>query len=241
MTSMLGSYSAISNITGMNLLNESSTQSSEAIERMVSLEFFRDSVYPFINIEDLIAVKDWNAKDNRLIYDPKVYDAKKNSWIENSTFSKENKPSFQEAYKSFIDIFSVNEDIATGFVKVSISHVSPNIAKSWLDLIIQNINEKMRDVDKELALNAIDFLKIQLSKNQLTELNNAISKILESQVQILMMTSVNDGYVYKTISSPISPEVNSSPNRPLIIFLGTLISLFVSIFFVIAYFFLKKA
>ena len=44
--------------------------------------------------------------------------------------SKTSKPSPQESYKIFKNIFSISENLETGFVKISIDHQSPHIAKS---------------------------------------------------------------------------------------------------------------
>ena len=73
-------------------------------------------------------------------------------------------PSDQEAYEKYKNILSINDDKKTGFVSVSISHPSPYIAKEWTDIIIFNINESMREVDKRDSLNSINFLNQQLEK-----------------------------------------------------------------------------
>jgi capsular polysaccharide biosynthesis protein len=232
-SSLLSSYSALGNLAGINLSRDDSNQSIEAIERMKSLDFFSDEIYPFINIHDLLAVKKWDSEKDIIIYDNNLYDDVNNKWLKYAAHSNANIPSQQESYDKFIDIFSVNEDLNTGFVKISISHESPYIAKTWLELIIKNINEKMKKVDRNLAINSINFLSDQLMQNKLAALNDATSKLLESQMQILMKTSVNDAYIYKVISSPVVPEKKSSPNRILIIVFGFFISFFLAVLLIV--------
>ena len=105
---------------------------------------------------------------------------------------------------------------------MSISHVSPYVAKNLLDLIIFEINESMREIDKKIAQDAIDFLNNQAEITRYKELKDATSKLLESQMQNLMMASISDGYIYKTINTPVANEKPSSPNKLLIIILGSL-------------------
>ena len=52
-------------------------------------------------------------------------------------------------------------------------------------------------------------------------------------MQKLMFASVRNDYVYKTIESPLVPELKSSPNRAVICIVGTLIGFFLSIFLVL--------
>jgi LPS O-antigen subunit length determinant protein (WzzB/FepE family) len=43
-----------------------------------------------------------------------------------------------------------------------------------------------------------------------------------------MLASANDAYVFKIIDSPIEAEIKSSPNRILIVILGTIVGLIMS-------------
>ena len=50
----------------------------------------------------------------------------------------------------------------TGLVYLSMKHKSPVVAQNWVDTIIYNINECMREIDKQDAQNSIDFLNESL-------------------------------------------------------------------------------
>ena len=114
-------------------------------------------------------------------------------------------------------------DIKTDFVSVSIKHLSPNIAKKWLDIIIFNINEKMREEDRKLALDSINFLNKSSEETNLVEIKEAISQLLQSEMQKLMLAAANENYIYKKLESPIAPERKSEPKRSLICILGTVL------------------
>jgi hypothetical protein len=213
MSSILGSYSSLAGFAGVSLPSDSSNKSIEAIERLKSFDFFNNNILPNIRLEHLYASK-WNPEKNLLTYNTNFYNSIDGSW--------NLLPSSQESFEIFEEIFAISENKKTGFVTLSISHVSPYVAKNLLDLIIFEINESMREIDKKIAQDAIDFLNNQAEITRYKELKDATSKLLESQMQNLMMASISDGYIYKTINTPVANEKPSSPNKLLIIILGSL-------------------
>jgi LPS O-antigen subunit length determinant protein (WzzB/FepE family) len=99
-------------------------------------------------------------------------------------------------------------------------------------MIILNINESMRDIDKEASLNSINFLNELLTSNNMKSSKEVIANLLENQIQTLMLASSDKAYVFKIIDSPVSPEKKSGPSRALICilggFFGVMLSLLVS-------------
>jgi LPS O-antigen subunit length determinant protein (WzzB/FepE family) len=232
----LSSYSAIAGIAGIGLPSESYSKSQEAMERLKSLDFFTNQFLPYVKLENIFAVEDWNAITNKLKYDESLYNSSKNRWVRDAEPPYKSIPSNQEAYEIYRDIFSISEDKNTKFVTISISHKSPHIADSWLKIIIKNINESMRFFDQKKAENAIDFLNKEAEVTRFTELSEAIGQLLETQMQTLMLTSISDDYVFKTISSSYAPEEKSSPNRFSIIFFITILGFILGCFYSLATF-----
>jgi capsular polysaccharide biosynthesis protein len=229
MSSVLSSYSSLANFAGVDLPGEGTSKSEEAIERLKSFDFFKNHFLPYVKLENLMAVKEWSSESNVVTYNKKIFNNKTNQWIRKVKFPKKQKPSSQEAYEEFSKIFSVSADKETNFVKISLEHESPHIAKEWLDIIVKNINESMRDFDIANAENAIDFLYKRSNDTNILEIKEAISHLLESQMQTLMMASINDDFVFKVIDSPAISEEKIKPSRALICILGTLIGLFFGI------------
>ncbi len=236
----LSQYSGLANLAGISLPDEISDKSLEAIERIKSYEFFSTYFLGNISIENLMAVKRWDLKSNSLIYKTSDFDPNTNKWIRDVEPPKTVIPSAQEAYEEYLDILSISQDTETGFVSISIEHFSPHIAKEWLDKIIFYIDESMRLEDKQKATRSIDFLNNRMLDTNYAEIKEALSELLQSQTQILMLTEINDDYIFKAIDSPISPEEESRPNRILIILIGAFFGLFLSSFFVMAKYYIIK-
>ncbi len=225
LTSKIGNYSSLATIAGISLPGGSSGKSSEAIERIKSYDFFNEQLLPYIKIENLIAAKKWDQGSDKIIYDDKLYDVNENKWVRKVSFPMPLKPSNQEAYIEYSKILAISQDKKTKFVSISIEHVSPFLAKEWLQLIIKNINNHMRDLDKTIAENSINFINDTSQKTNLSEIKGALSKLLENQIQTLMLAEATSDYIFKRIASPMAPEKKSKPSRSIICILGTLLGL----------------
>lgn len=223
------SYTALAGFAGISI-PKSSNRSSEALKRIVSFDFFVDQFLPNIKLEDLYAADEWDSKKNILKYKKNLFNEENKDW-EYTDQLKSKKPTKQQAFKVYKNIVSATNESGSNFVTITVNHKSPHIAKSWVELIIKKINSSMREIDQKIASEAINFLNEREKNTQLTELNDAISQLLKSQMQVLMMASVNEDYIFRVVSSPISPEERSAPNRSVIVMIGIIFGLLMGFLF----------
>ena len=211
-------------LLGLNVSGNSNSKTQEAVERIKSFQFFSEYFLPNIQLENMMALESWNPNENTLIYDKSLFNVKTKKWTRDVSFPTKIKPSdqevFEEVYKKILRV-SVNK--SQGFITLSIDHKSPFIAKKWLNIIILNINESMRELDKEDAQNSINFLNESIKSTTVKSLRDVISTLLENQMQTLMLTYSQKDYIFKAIESPIAPEKKSGPTRYLICILYTFI------------------
>ena len=225
LSSQLGSFSGLAGLAGVSLPAGNISNSQIAVKRIESFEFFSKYFLPNIKLEDLMAVDEWDAKNNTVVYDDSEFNSTSNEWSR--------KPTDQKAYKEYKRALSISQEELTGLVYLSMKHKSPVVAQNWVDTIIYNINECMREIDKQDAQNSIDFLNESLKNTNSQSIKVVFAKLMESQMQTLMLASSNEAYVFKTINSPIIPEDKSSPSRALICILGTLLGGILSILIVL--------
>ena len=225
LSSQLGSFSGLAGLAGVSLPAGNISNSQIAVKRIESFEFFSKYFLPNIKLEDLMAVDEWDAKNNTVVYDDSEFNSTSNEWSR--------KPSDQKAFKEYKRALSISQEELTGLVYLSMKHKSPVVAQNWVDTIIYNINECMREIDKQDAQNSIDFLNESLKNTNSQSIKVVFAKLMESQMQTLMLASSNEAYVFKTINSPIVPEDKSSPSRALICILGTLLGGILSILIVL--------
>jgi capsule polysaccharide export protein KpsE/RkpR len=219
--------SPLTSLVGISIPSNTADKSQEAIRRLNSLDFFSKSFLPEINLKDLMALKRWDADNNILIYNSKIYDDNKNVWIKN-------KPSSQEAFEVYKQIINIKEDTKTPFIEISINHLSPLLAKEWLEIIIKNINESIRSYDEKATLDYLNFLSNYYENSKKQSMRDVISKLQESQMQSLMMASrKSNDYVFKFIDPPVVPEFKFWPNRFIIVCIGSILSFVIALLLVL--------
>lgn len=208
--------SALAGLAGVNIPQEYSNKTPEAIAKIKSYSFFSEIFLPGIDKKDLVSVDKWDKNKNIIIY--------KQNNIDYSS---------QKAYKIYKNILSISQDEMTGFVKIKINHKSPYIARDWLVKIINEINLISKLQKKEEAIKSINFLEARIGDTQYTEIKNVLSELLQNETQSLMLTESNDNFIFKTIDAPYAPENKSAPSRALICILGFIFGFIGSVFMIL--------
>ena len=134
---------------------------------------------------------------------------------------------------------SISQDNKTSFISLSINHQSPFIAQKWINLIIDEINESMRNQEKVKVTKSIDFLNTQLKKMSYDEIKQSISSLQQEQIKSLMMIEATEEYIFKVINSPVAPELKYEPKRSRLVIFGIFLGGILSIFIALAIHFLQ--
>lgn len=224
---LLERYSGLANLAGISVPSDSDDKSAEAIERIVSHDFFVNFFLPNILLQNLMATKNWNDLDNTITYKKRHFDDKKSIWVRKVRPPKSIIPSSQEAYKEYKDILSISQDRRTSFVTISMTHESPNVAKKWVDIIINEINKSMRDEERQKVTRSIEFLENEFQKVQYSEIKEAITLLQQREMKSLMLIESNEDFIFKILSSPVAAEKKISPNR-IIISIGVTVFIFIT-------------
>ena len=229
MSGMLGQYSGMASLAGISLPSESGSKAQEAIARIQSFEFFSNSFLPHIKLENLMAVKKWNQASNTLTYDASAFNSESGQWVRKVKPPTSTIPSSQKAYKQYQAIMSVSEDKKTSFVTLSVEHQSPVIAQQWVEIMMDQIDQVMRDQDRQTALQSIAYLNSLAPTVNYEEISKALASLQQEQMKRLMMVEANENYIFKVLDSPIVPEMKVKPKRSLIVILGTMLGMMLSV------------
>ena len=225
----LGQYSGMASLAGISVPSKSSSKAQEAIARIQSFEFFSNSFLPHIKLENLMAVKKWNQASNTLTYDASAFNSESRQWLRKVKPPTSTIPSSQKAYKQYQAIMSVSEDKKTSFVTLSVEHKSPVIAQQWVEIMMDQIDQVMRDQDRQTALQSIAYLNSLAPTVNYEEISKALASLQQEQMKRLMMVEANENYIFKVLDSPIVPEMKVKPKRSLIVILGTMLGMMLSV------------
>ncbi len=241
MSGMVGRYSGMASLAGISLDSKSGSKDQEAIARIKSFEFFSNNFLPNMKLENLMAVKKWNQASNTLTYYAGDFNSESRQWLRKAKPPRSNIPTSQEAYEEFVEIMSVNKDKKTNLVTLMVEHKSPFIAQQWVEIMINQIDQVMRDQDRQTATKSIEYLN-SLAPTVINEdIKKALSALQQEQMKRLMMVEANDNYVFKVLDSPIAAELKSKPRRSLIVIWGTILGMVLSALGVLVFNYTRKS
>ena len=227
-------YGGLASLAGINVGGLSDGgKAAIAIEMLKSREFFGEYLYDHVLI-DLMAAEGWDPASKKSIVDTSIYDSASQTWVRDVGPAFQVKPSVQEAHKAFVGSFlSVSEDKQTGFVTLAVTHFSPSVARDWVILIVNGVNNAVRARDVEEAENSIAFLNEQRQKTSLVSLTEVFAELIEQQTKTVMLAAASEEYVFQVIDPPVAPELKSEPSRALICILGVLLGGMLSVVYVL--------
>lgn len=230
----IGSYRQLAGLAGVNLSTpEGSNNSTKALKKLSSLSFFENNILPKIFLPNLMALENWNNETNTISYNLDKYDMQSKTWVGYPSLNGSNSPSPQESFLVFNSLLQISEDSKSGFISLSMTHESPIIAKAWVDIIINEINDFYRLKDKSEAQRAVNYLNGQLSSSQLSEIKKILTDLLKKELQKLTLIEANKDYVFEYIDPPAVMEQKSGPTRSIICILGAFIGFLIGVFVVL--------
>ena len=225
-TSMPQSSSGLAALAGINLRGND-TPVPKLVAALKSRDFFNhllsfDGVY-----ENLVAFDEYDDESKQSIFNEKMFDVKKGEWTEGM------KPSKFQAYLVYKNSFEVYNPKLSNFINLKMEHGSPIFAKEFLELIIREMNEISRQRDLQQSSEALSYLYDQLGSVQQSDVQVAISQLIESQLKKQMLANVSANYALRIIDSPYEAELRESPKRKNILIIGTFLGILIGIIFVL--------
>ena len=230
-----GSVGAIASLAGINLGSPGTEDKASLIIETIKSRAFLEHILTFDEVlPGMMAAESYNPITLTLSYDQRSYDSKNKVWVRNVSTPFKKKPSVIETHMKYIsEILTIQQDRKTGFIYMSVEHISPVFAKELLDLIFQQANALLSKKDMEEAANSLEYLQSESSQNLVKEMRSSISQLMLSQLEIQMLTKVRKDYALRVIDPPYVPELKSKPSRATICVLGTILGTFLSLIMVL--------
>ena len=211
-TQISSGFNGLASIAGISIPQESN-KLEKGMEIIKSLYFFQDLSQNEEFFFNLVATNGWDYEKNELLVDDEVFDTSNKKWVSKARFSIEGRPTLQSAHRTFLDYLTISKDNKTGFYVITFSHYSPYFAKDALDLVLNNINELSRNEDIANYQSQVDFLYEEASKMQYNQIREGINSLIEDQIQLISIAKTSPEYLFKVLSKPYAPELESGPNR----------------------------
>lgn len=147
------------------------------------------------------------------------------------------KPDWRDGVDFFEKVRVIGEDKKTGLVTVSVTWRDPQIAARWANDLLRRLNEQMRQRALEETERNVAFLNKEIAATSVVSLQQAMGRLLETEMQKLMLARGNEQFAFKVIDEATPPKRRESPKRALI----TLVAMLAGGFLGVLAVFLRKA
>ena len=239
-----GQLGGLATLTGLDIGQAKTGKVTIALELMRSWNFLER----FIKENELgplvIAAENWDKGTNKVIFNKDFYDSKSKQWLIGADHPQlegvKMGPSSWDLFQAFNGSIDISTNKSTGLISVAIEHVSPEIAAKLTTLLIQDINNYLREEHIREVEKSIYFLNKRLSETTITEMKSVFYQLIEQQTRALMLANISDEYVLKTIDKAKVPHTKVKPKRKMIVILGTMLGGAFSVLLVFLLFYFRK-
>jgi uncharacterized protein involved in exopolysaccharide biosynthesis len=202
-TAQLGGLASLAGIGGIG--GSAGDRSVEAIATLQSRELAREFIRDHGLVQKIFH-KQWDDKAGRW----KAEDPK--DW-----------PDERDAVKFFReDMLSVSQDRKTQLITLSFTWTDPEEAATWASELVARVNSQMGKRAEVESEDNLRYLNEELSRTKVVTLQQSVSRLIEVEMQKLMMARNSDDYAVRTIDAAQVPKRRERPKRALIAVASTL-------------------
>ncbi|ENK3117409.1 Wzz/FepE/Etk N-terminal domain-containing protein [Vibrio alginolyticus] len=225
LSKMAGQLGGLAALAGVNLGGGVETSQTDlAVQVMKSRQFVEAFISKHDLLVPLMAATDWDLTNNKLILDEELYNPDTGEWLREPNGLRGSSPTAQEAFEVFNKkVLSISQDKESGLYTVSVKYYSPYVAQQWVNWLIEDINNVMRERTIAETSQNLAYLNTQLQKTAVTDMQSTFYKLIEEQTKSLMLAEVQEEFIFKVIDPAVVAEVKSEPNRKLICLMGALL------------------
>lgn len=203
LSAQLGGLAGLASLAGLNISERGDT--AEALAVLRSREFTRSFIEE-LNLLPVLLADKWDAQAGRW----KGSDPEK--W-----------PDERDAVKYFENrVRRIAENKKTGLITLSIDWKDRETAAKWANLLVVRANDRMRQRAQSDAERNIKFLRQELNSTNVVTLQESISRLLEHELETLMMARGNEEYAFRVVDRAGVPKWRARPKRTLTVILATM-------------------
>ncbi|WP_137170468.1 Wzz/FepE/Etk N-terminal domain-containing protein [Marinomonas sp. FW-1] len=222
LAAMASQFGGLASLAGISLGGGGTDSKAMALATLQSRQFLNAFIHKYDLLAPLMAVEKWDKSQNKLIYNTDIYNVEKKEWATNDQ-GESFQPSDWKAYNAFKGALSISESKDNGLINLSITHLSPTIAKQWVDWLVIDINAWVKKESLDEAKRNITYLEEQIERTSISDMQSVFYQLIEEQTKNLMLAQVQEEFAFKIIDPAVVPEEKAGPKRALICILAVLL------------------
>jgi uncharacterized protein involved in exopolysaccharide biosynthesis len=215
--SSLGGLGGIASLAGIDI-NSGASKTDEVLAVLESRQF----IERFLKEQHLLPILyagDWDAQTG--------------AWSVNAE-----PHTLAAAYKYFnSEILTVEREKTGGLIKLHVDWIDRELAALWANQLVDLLNAEMKARATDEAQRSFRFLEEESKRTSIVPTQQAIGRLMESQMNQRMMANVTSEYALRVVDRAMAPDRNDSFKPRKILLLGVGVAVGVSIGLFIVWFF----
>ncbi len=110
-------------------------------------------------------------------------------------------------------VLQVVEDRKTGLIRVRVTWSDRKLAAGWANGLVDLLNREVRINEARSAARSIEYLRAELDKVQPAEVSHTIGRLLESNLNRIMLANTQPDYALRVVEPALPPD-EDRPIRP---------------------------
>jgi uncharacterized protein involved in exopolysaccharide biosynthesis len=235
-------YGSLASAVGIDIGSAMGGQKDLAIKTIQSRDFLKFLLSNPEIFQVFVAAEKYNKTSKELMLNKELIKRYQSFLSGESELNfKDMNPSFDVLYAQYLRMLSISSQTESNFIKLSVTHISPDFAQFLLTEIISQLNLKAKNADLRKSNRAIEFLTSTIQETQIQEVRSTMSALLENQLKTQLMANILDEYLLSTLDRPHNPRFPSSMSRKNIVVIFTILGFVLSILYFMIREYLRRA
>ena len=202
-SSMLSEFGGLASLAGLSVGGDSRKAEFVTVlqSALLTTTYIKNN-----NLLPVLFYKQWDTQNQR--WKPLPADRMPTLWKASEFFRKK--------------VRKINTDSKTGIVTMGVTWTDPQLAADWANGLVKMTNEYLRNKAIALSDRNIAYLNEQAAKTDLVGARQAISSLLQTEINRQMLARGNEEYAFKVLDPAMPPERPTTP-PPLSLVLGGLL------------------
>ena len=150
------------------------------------------------------------------------WDAKTGSWL----LDDEKVPDILDTVSRFDeDVRQISDDKKTGLITLRVVWHDPETAARWANELVQAANARLRAQALADAERNVSYLQREIASTGVVTLQESLGKVLESEMQKLLLARGNEEFAFKIIDKATPPKKRYRPYRALVLLFSAFVGL----------------
>lgn len=196
--SQVGDLGGLASLAGISIPGGS--RSDEYLAILKSREF----IWFFVNKHDL-----------RPVLFAESWDADQQQWeVDNPA----DEPSLWDAYRMLVDdVIRLETDRRTGLIRLSVDWTDPELAASWANTLVYELNEHLRGRAIKESEMSLEYLNSALQSSNVGEIRQTLYQLMTRAQRTAMLASTRQEFAFKVVDRAYPPDKKVRPLRAFIV------------------------